>query len=253
MNYNVWLSKYMKALFVLSATYNPEYIIPSGSPDKNYTKIAMKCFIESLTRLLPDKHMTKIFEDFMTMNIYVRNYLFSNPETNRFFDAYPDLKNQLLAKPSHFFDFCLQSSFTLFVWVYLLNSYIIILFNKSGHVITFPVFNQLRSTYDINKLDKEDWGNPLWFIIHISPLYAIGNCLEVYNNLKSMLSCLRFILPCQKCQAHLTDNLSKIDIDDCSDSREKLFESTWRLHNIVSQSIGKYQPTLEEARQYYKY
>jgi hypothetical protein len=244
LDYNSWLPKYLKALLILGRTYNPT---------SEYTKTAMKCFIESLTQLLPDKYMSRIFANFIEMNVYTRNQLLTHPTIIKFFETYPDIQDVLYDTPEQFLTFCLQSEFTMFAWMYLLNSYIIVLLNKSGHNMTPLSFIDLRKQYDPDYLDKSDWGRPIWFIIHMSPLYASGECQEVYYNLKAMLSCLRFILPCPKCQLHLTDNLPKINIDECAESREKLFEATWKLHNIVNADLHKYQPSLQEARQYYNF
>lgn len=244
-HYSKWLPQYMKGLFILSRTYDPS---------TEYVKTAMKCFIESLATVLPDKNFCKIFQDFIDMNVYVCNFLITNPSLRNFFSIYKDFSFQLENYPQNFFNFCLQSEFTLFTWVYLLNSYITILFNKSGHNITIESFNDVRNRrYNPQYLTKEDWGNSIWLMIHLTPLYSPGTPIEVYNNLKAMLSCLRFILPCQKCQMHLSENLADIDIDSCATSREQLFECTWRLHNIVNKSLDKRQPSLQEARALYNF
>lgn len=243
-NYNIWLPKYLKALLILSRTYNPS---------NEYTKSAMKCFIESLAHVLPDPYLSKVFSDFIEMNVYTRNQLLSSSSVSNFFESYPEFHEIIYDTPDRFFEFCLQSEFTMFAWTYLLNNYIIVLLNKTGHRQIPLSFMELRKQYDPNYLDKSDWGNPVWFIIHMTPIYAQGSCIDVYNNLKALLSCLRFVLPCPKCQVHLAENLPKIEIDACMDSREKLFEATWKLHNIVNKDLHKYEPSLQEARTFYKF
>jgi hypothetical protein len=240
---NKWLSIYMKCMYILSRNYN----------DKDqYAVMGIKCFIENLTLSLPDPRFCNIFKDFINMNIYVCNALFTNPKTSAFFNNYEDIKSVITTNPTEFFEFCAKSNFTMFMWVYLLDCYINILYNKSGHNIPIKSFNEVKQLYEPANIGKEDWGNATWFIIHVTPLHAQGNDLVVYNNLKAMLSCLVFILPCQKCQLHLKENLTKIDIDNCSESKMKLFECTWKLHNIVNADLGKPQPTLEEALRLYK-
>lgn len=244
LSYNTWFPTYMQTLFILSRTYNPK---------DEYTVTAMKCYIQSVTRLLPDPHMVSIFLNFIQMDSTVQNHLMRDSSVNNFFQSYPHIREELVNNPRQFLDTCLSSEFTLFTWVYLLNSYVIILLNRSGH--NYPRYNfmQLRQRYSVNNLDKSDWGNPLWFVIHVSPVYANGSITEIFSNVKALLSCLRFILPCQKCQIHLTENLPKIDIDSHSDSREKLFEATWILHNIVNKDTGKKEPSLQESRSYYNF
>ena len=56
LNHNIWLNTYMKAFFVLARTYNPK---------DEYTKMAMKCFIESVSSVLPDANFVHEFKKFI--------------------------------------------------------------------------------------------------------------------------------------------------------------------------------------------
>jgi len=242
MDYNIWFWSYLKALFILSNTY---------SPTDDYTKSAMKCFITSMSDIFPDKYLGNSMKDFIQMKPHVQSIILNNINFDQFFNTYSDYKNIIKNYPNKLLDICLDSSETLFSYIYLLNVYFIILFNKSGYLLNIPSFNEIRVLYNPSNIRKEDWGNPLWFIIHMTPLYAPGTTIEVFNNLKALLSCLRFILPCPKCRLHLTDNLPKINIDNCAMTRDSIFECTWRLHNIVNKDLQKYEPTLREAFGYY--
>ena len=169
------------------------------------------------------------------------------------FDVYDDIY-KVINKTSSvnynntaFLDYCLESEETMFLWVYLLQSYIYILQNRYGNYIKLPTLNDCKKLYSIDHLSKDDWGNVTWFILHTSAMYGKGEGDEIFYNYKALLSCLQFLLPCPKCRSHLRDNLAKIDIDYCKSSQLKLFECSWRLHNVVNESLGKYQPTLKEA------
>ena len=76
---------------------------------------------------------------------------------------------------------------------------------------------------------------------------------DIFENYKTMLSCLQYILPCPKCRQHLIDNLALIDIDNCGNDRIALFRCSWELHNIVNESLGKRKPSFQEALGYYQF
>ena len=142
----------------------------------------------------------------------------------------------------------------MFKWVFLLQSYIYINMNKYGNYIMLPSFNKTLELYKTDNMTKDDWGRVLWFIIHTTALYSTLNMCETFENYKAMLSCLQYLLPCPKCRGHLRANLSLINIDYCKkQNKESLFEFSWKLHNIVNKSLGKYQPSLSDARGYYNF
>jgi hypothetical protein len=242
MDYNIWFWTYLKSLFIMANTYNPT---------DDYTRSAMKCFISCISDILPDKYLGDSMKDFLNMKSQVQSLILNNIHFEQFLNTFSDYKTIIKNTPSKLFDLCLLSSESLFSYIYLLNIYFIILFNKSGYLLNIPTFNEIKSMYNPSNIKKEDWGNSLWFIIHMTPLYAPGSTIEVFNNLKAFLSCLRFILPCPKCRLHLSENLPKINIDNCAMTKDSIFECTWRLHNIVNKDLNKYEPSLREAFGYY--
>ncbi len=252
----------MKALYILSQTYLKTYDAPDPDgkrPTNEEIKYAFKCFIQSLINVLPDEMTKEKLQGYIYMNQYVEDTLMSNDKIRSFLKVNTIITNLLKESKRNFYnettflDLCLNSEYTMICWVYLMHSYVIILLNKYGNYLTIPNFNDMYEMFKIEKITKDDWGNSIWFIIHTSALHGSGNMEDLFYNYKSMLSCLQYLLPCPKCRAHLRNNLTKIDIDYCRTSRENLFECSWRLHNIVNQDLGKPQPTLQEARGYFKY
>ena len=257
---NVWFPKYIKCLFIFSQTYLTTFQTPDPDgfyADQNKLKLSMKCFVQTLVNLVPDTYVKDKMTSFIFMNNYVKDILFNEPSLQPFFDVYTDIYKVIKGTSSvnydntSFLDYCLDSEETMFLWVYLLQTYIYILQNRYGHQIKIPSLNETKKMYSIEHLSKDDWGNVTWFILHVSALYAKGDMDEIFYNYKALLSCLQFLLPCPKCRSHLRDNLVKIDIDYCKSSQIKLFECSWRLHNVVNDSLGKYQPTLKEAQMMY--
>lgn len=256
---NVWFPVYMKALFIFSQTYKSTFTKPDEDgfyADEDKLNLSFKCFIISLFNILPDQYMKDKMLSFIYMDQTVSNLLLSEDRLKSFFNSYPSIKKEMQTysnSDTHFLDYCIKDEFTMFMWVYLLQSYIFILMNKVGNNIQIKSLNETKSIYNTDSMSKDDWGNVIWFILHTASLYSVAPMEELFYNFKAMLSCLQYLLPCPKCRAHLRQNLTKIYIDYCKESKLKLFECSWKLHNIVNESLNKYQPTLQEALNYYIY
>lgn len=241
-----WLWTYFKSMFILSRTYNPEDEIQVMS---------IKCFFQNVINLMPNKYIKTKFTEYVYMNSNVKNMLLTNPDLQSFFKIYSNITEVIKYSSNQFefLDFCLKSNFTAFIWVYLMQAYYITLLNKYGNYVKIPSFNEFKASYEPDRLSKDDWGNSLWFVMHVSALYGTGDVYSIFENYKAMLSCLQYILPCPKCRQHLIDNLAYIDIDSCGSDRMALFKCSWELHNIVNESLGKRQPSFQEALGYYNF
>lgn len=241
-----WLWVYFKAMFIMSRTYNE---------DDEIQLVSIKCFVQNVINLMPNSFLKMRFTEYVYMNANVKGLLLNSPELEGFFKIYSNIADVMKYSSSQFefLDYCSKSNFTMFVWVYLMQSYYLILLNKYGNYVKVPNFNDIRSMYEPEKLSKDDWGNSVWFIIHVSALYSSGDMYDIFNNYKAMLSCLQYILPCPKCKQHLIENLSLIDIDSCANSKQSLFKCSWELHNIVNDSLNKPKPSLQEAYNMYKF
>jgi len=259
---NVWFPTYLRCLYIMSQTYKSTYETPDPDgkrPTDQEITYAFKCFITSMINTMPDSFTKEKIQSFLFMTNYASDLLLKEPSLQSFFNIYSYMKDEVKKGTSMFYnntaflDYCLQSEFTMTCWVYLLQSYMIIVTNKYGGYTGIPKFTDITTEYNIKRITKDDWGNAIWFIIHVSAMWGSGDMEELFYNYKAMLSCLQYLLPCPKCRAHLRNNLSKIDIDYCRMSRDALFECSWRLHNIVNQDLGKPQPTLQSARAMYQF
>ncbi len=244
-----WIWTYFKCMYIFSRTYDPK---------NEMEQKAMKCFVQNIINLVPNTYIKSKMTEYVYMTPNVKSLLLNNYDLQNFFRIYINVYDMIKASDSRlqtvdFLDYCVKNNFTMTIWIYLLHCYIIILQNKSGNFIQIPTFKSIRDMYDPDILTKDEWGNSVWFIIHVSALYSTGDMKTIFYNYKAMLSCLQYILPCPKCKAHLIDNLTLIDIDECSNSKEDLFRCSWKLHNIVNKSLNKYQPSLEEAIRYYQF
>ena len=229
--FQFWWPNYIKSLFVISNTFRPgiDFTVKESSD-------AMTCFIISITKLLPDQgEINKRFTNFIMMTKEVSSTLLTN--LPRFFSVFPNYKKVIQENGSHFLYLASQSNESMFIWVYLFQAYIFITMNNYSQI---PSLNQMKELYNISTMKKYDWGNPLWFVIHMSALYAPQPIQESFENYKSLLRCLQYFLPCPKCIDHLQLNLTKINIDKCAKTNYELFKCSVDLHNIVN--VSKIDP-----------
>jgi hypothetical protein len=239
----MWWNQYMKALFIMTLFWEPS----------KETTDAMNCFLTSLMKMFPKEEIRKFASDFLSMKQYVIDLLKEYCES--FFRVYPsylEVMNLSKNTSNYFLEACLQSSESLFIFLFLFQSFILIMHNKQGHNVHIPHFMDIKYMFDINKINKYDWGRPLWFIIHTVALYAPDPLTESYNNYKQILTCLQYLLPCPKCRTHLSDNLQQISLDKCGKTREDMFKCSWELHNIVNKDTNKPTMALYEALSIYK-
>lgn len=235
-----WWPTYSRALFILARSHVPT--------DPN-SEQAMKVFMVNLAKLLPSPVYSKHMIDFLEMKPQVVDVL--TRSIPNVFAAYPRLESTLRTDPKSFMDkaFKNQDSQLLFLYVYLLNAYMIEVYNQANirYPLRIPTLNEQRSLYQLDRIGKADWGNAIWFILHTTSLYAPEPMADSFVRYRNMLSSLRYLLPCPKCRQHLTQNLTKIDFVNCSKTREDLFQCSWLLHNIVNVSESKPTVGLQEA------
>jgi hypothetical protein len=95
----------------------------------------------------------------------------------------------------------------------------------------------------------------MWYAIHIDGIYAITDDLKKAFEININAKCDNF--KCKKCQPHFrkfidTHPLKNYwNIRDANGRDIGFFKWTWELHNAVNKFLNKYQPTFEEAYNYY--
>jgi hypothetical protein len=96
----------------------------------------MKCFVQNVINLSPDSYTKDKMTSFLFMNDYVKDILFNDYSLAPFFEVYSDIYNVIKSTSStnynntSFLDYCLDSEENMFLWVYLLQSYVYILQNR---------------------------------------------------------------------------------------------------------------------------
>jgi hypothetical protein len=95
----------------------------------------------------------------------------------------------------------------------------------------------------------------IWFKIHIDGMMATNDALKDAFIININALCDNF--KCKKCQPHFrkfidTHNFKDYwNIKNINGKDIGFFKWTWELHNQVNKFLGKYQPSLEEAYNFY--
>lgn len=96
------------------------------------------------------------------------------------------------------------------------------------------------------------WGPHLWASIHhIALFYPEAPDAATKKQYKQFFLSLGPVIPCYSCSQNYNRHLSELPIDDYLSSRDRLFEWTVLLHNIVNVETKKPQMSLERARSMY--
>jgi hypothetical protein len=185
--------------------------IPSGE-----NKDAFKCFFECLSELIPNIEAQNNMKNFM-YQVPISQWLDCNNKT--------------------------------FEWSYKLHNYINVVKHNPSKM-NFISLDQAIEKY--TNIDKKRWGNSIWFTIHW--LCANVNDQMTHTqkiNIKALLVCLRFLLPCGECRNHMSTYLATINIDRFLNTRYNLYLWSWEFHNSVNIRLNK--PTVDFKSSYFYY
>jgi len=90
---------------------------------------------------------------------------------------------------------------------------------------------------DTNIITKNDWGPPIWMMIHFFAANLKQDKIKHYNE---FINSLTYVIPCDECRKHLRDNLNKNPlILNNNSNNHSVFEWSCNLHNIVNSQLKK--------------
>jgi hypothetical protein len=238
---NYWWNNYSKAMFVLSTFYDTK------------ERENMLCFLITLFKMFPNSAVRMLVNDFVMGKSYtVEMCKKAIPHFWKIYPSYLEAMEISISIPYNFLKLCSESPETLFIYIYILQSLVLYAHNKQGHNITLPHYSEMKDMYKLsNDMNKAVWGNPLWFVIHTTALFAPEPMVESFKNYKQLLTCLQHLLPCPKCRFHLSENLTKINLEKCGKTNYDLFKCSYELHNIVNKDTGKQELGFQEALRIY--
>ena len=101
-------------------------------------------------------------------------------------------------------------------------------------------------------MQPEIWGEHLWNSIHYIALgYPERPTDADKHAYKTFFETLWRFLPCYKCANNYRHHLQELPIDMFMETKDRLFEWTVLLHNIVNRDTGKRTYTVQEAYKIY--
>ena len=106
-----------------------------------------------------------------------------------------------------------------------------------------------------NYADPALVGTGIWFSLHIDAVHAVTDESKEHFIVKVNNICDNF--KCKKCQPHFRKFIDTYpltnywNIIDEQGNDIGFFKWTWELHNQVNKFLKKYQPTLQEAYNYF--
>lgn len=138
----------------------------------------------------------------------------------------------------------LQNSSSLIRWTYTINSY----FHQKLNGTSYMPFNMFLKKYE--SIVISTWAHPTWKMIHYyASKFNRNNTYAI--SYKVFIHSLKYLLPCGKCRAHLTENLKNHPIEPYLTSPSDLFTWSYVLHQTVSSQTGKTGIDIRTARQLY--
>ncbi len=91
------------------------------------------------------------------------------------------------------------------------------------------------------------WGPIFWYTMHIVALgYPPNPPPEYKAAAKQFYESLQYLIPCPVCREHYAVHLKELPLEPALNSRSDLIHWTWQIHNLVNESLGKRQITLDE-------
>lgn len=207
---------------------------------------AMKGFLILFALLLPNKAWGQWMLDFIKMTPSVQQEVTKIDSLKLF------LNSHKLQPVLYYIDCRKKPDVSLSEWSWMLHEYVNYKRTQNGEKIKGLPLTQFKEDYAASKISKDQWGRPMWFVIHTFAL-KMPDTLANDDKLrfKAFMSSMQFVLPCPICKKHIKENLVKLDITPYLSTNSKLFEWTVKLHNTVNADNNKPIVSINDAMQIY--
>ncbi len=169
-------------------------------------------------------------------------------------------------------EYYLANSNQAFMWTYLLHNYINTVRQstpfgrttlprltrrvQSPHreiILDAPTLEEVSIMYSPANVTKQIWGNGIWFLIHFIAINLPGRLNnQITTSFTALIVCFQSLLPCKECRDHMVEHLRNFPLKEYTQSRERIFEWTVKLHNRVNSSLSKPEMRLEDALRLYQ-
>jgi hypothetical protein len=93
------------------------------------------------------------------------------------------------------------------------------------------------------------WGPYFWKTLHYIALsFPNEPSLEIKNNARALVNSLQFLLPCEFCRNHFSENIKIYPLtDEVLSSKVNFYLWIHNFHNIVNIASGKKEMSLEDS------
>lgn len=103
------------------------------------------------------------------------------------------------------------------------------------------------------KMPPAVWGPFFWHTMHLVALgYPENPSYAQKKAAKEFYESLQYLLPCETCRKHYSQNLAMKPVTPYLDRRSDLLKWTIEMHNLVNQQLNKPQLLESEVLAYYK-
>lgn len=98
-------------------------------------------------------------------------------------------------------------------------------------------------------MNPKIWGPRAWIFLHsITLAYPVNPTYQDMDNYKRFFESLKYVLPCESCKEHFTDNIKKYPLtDQILRSKDLLCKWLIDIHNSVNMSTGKRVLTYQQV------
>ena len=207
---------------------------------------AMHGFLYLFADLNPITDFGKWMKNFMEMNDEVKKELkqIKSLETILKFHS---------PQPVEFYIDCRKKpEVSLSEWSWMLHEYVNYKRISRGENVIGMTLQTFKQNYTMSRMSKDQWGRPMWFVIHTYALYSSPVLSKEQKfKFKAFFSSFQFVLPCPICKEHIKENLIKYKLDPSLETNMTFFDWTVQLHNSVNRSTNKGIFTLNEAKNLY--
>lgn len=104
-----------------------------------------------------------------------------------------------------------------------------------------------------DSMEPSAWGPHVWSAIHLICLGAPVQLSDAeQEQYQQFINYLALVIPCATCRQHLKENLRAVPVAKYLSGRDKLFEWSVRIHNLVNASLGKPEWNVDAALEHWE-
>jgi hypothetical protein len=101
-------------------------------------------------------------------------------------------------------------------------------------------------------MPTEVWGPRFWFVLHtVSFAYPDTPGYQHKKYAYDFYNAIQAVIPCPLCRDHYAQEMRNLPLTPYLDSRAKLMEWVWRIHNAANRRLNKPEYSFHDMVRYY--